>query len=89
MIVEKLYNELMDFKDTPNFMKFGFAEGGKNREWLNRCNRLLKVKDKNIALKANYLIQLGQLYVGRKTIWHTRNWTSYTKRIKMLKEQII
>lgn len=69
---KKLYNELGDFKKTSNFKKYGFAEGGKNKIWLDKLRVLKSNPDSKLLIKKGILIseleQLGLAYASSKGV---------------------
>jgi len=69
-----LYNELNEFKNTANFKKYGFGEGGKNKTWLEKVRELKNNPDSKLLIKKGILIgeleQLGMAYAtsnGKET----------------------
>ena len=65
-----LYNELLVFKDNPDFIKFGFGAGGPYNKWLLSVKRLKVNPDSKLLLKKGIvpgeLEQLGLEYVNSK-----------------------
>jgi hypothetical protein len=63
-----LYNELNEFKNTADFKKYGFGEGGKNRDWLEKIRELKDNPDSKLLIKKGILIgeleQLGMAYAS-------------------------
>ncbi|MEQ1587112.1 MAG: hypothetical protein ABL895_14590 [Cyclobacteriaceae bacterium] len=67
---EVLYYELLKFKDTENFAKYGFAIGGPYSEWMKKAENLDKKYDPKILVERGIFISelklLGIYYVGSK-----------------------
>lgn len=59
----KLYNELMKFKDTATFIKYGFAIAGPHNVWLKKVEKLSEETNKS---KYGDLLILGFHYVASK-----------------------
>ena len=70
--IEVLYNELISFKDTKEFKKFGFAQGGPYHEWVGEAKALNDSSVSMISFVGAYnfvpgdLLQLGMEYVSSK-----------------------
>ena len=63
----ELYKKLMNFKDTSDFKRFGFAPGGSNRSWLKKVEYLYRTTKKEMY---GHLMTLGMHYVtsqGKET----------------------
>lgn len=67
---KSLYNELILFKDSDDFKKYGFAIGGPYNNWLKRAKGLEKKYGPKVLLDRGILIGelqiLGTSYVGSK-----------------------
>ncbi|MBN2570597.1 MAG: hypothetical protein JXA68_00595 [Ignavibacteriales bacterium] len=65
-----LYQELLTFKETQDFKKYGFGVGGSNSDWLNKIKKLKDNPDSKLLLKkgvvAGDLEQLGLGYASSK-----------------------
>jgi len=63
-----LYNELNEFKDSPDFKKYGFGEGGKNKIWLEKVRELKNNPDSKLLIKKGILVgeleQIGMAYAN-------------------------
>lgn len=63
-----LYEELHEFKDSPDFKKYGFGEGGKNKSWLAKVRELKNNPDSKLLIKKGVLVeeleQLGMAYAN-------------------------
>jgi len=71
---KELYNELNRFKNSSDFKKYGFGEGGKNKSWLEKVREFKNNPDSKLLIKKGILIgeleQLGMAYAtsnGKET----------------------
>lgn len=66
--LKEYYNELNEFKNSSDFQKYGFGEGGKNRDWLEKVRELKSNPDSKLLIKKGVLIdeleQLGIAYAS-------------------------
>jgi len=67
---KELYNELNGFKNSPDFKKYGFGDGGKNKAWLEKVRELKNNPDSKLLIKKGILVseleQLGMAYASSK-----------------------
>ena len=67
---KRLYQELSKFKDSPDFIKYGFGEGGKNKIWLEKVREFKSNPDSKLLIRKGILIgeleQLGMAYANSK-----------------------
>ncbi len=75
-----LYYELMDFKDDPEFHKYGFGTGGAWHGWLERVQALMNASTFKQRVATGDIFQLGREYV--------RSGGTETKFTRWAKQQI-
>jgi len=67
---KELYNELNEFKNSSDFIKYGFGDGGKNKDWLEKVRELKNNPDSKLLIKKGILVseleQLGMAYASSK-----------------------
>src|SRR3546814_7559 len=67
---KSLYNELLQFKNSPDFIRYGFGEGGPYHKWLKEVQTLKNNPDSKLLLKKGFAIgeleQLGMEYASSK-----------------------
>ena len=67
---KSLYNDLLKFKDKPDFKTYGFGQGGPYNSWLKEVEALKNHPDSKLLLKkgvvAGELEQLGLAYATSK-----------------------
>ncbi len=83
-----LYQELKTFKNTPDFITYGFGDGGSYGSWLEKVEELKKKPDSKLLLKKDIIVgdleQLGLAYASSKG-----QETEVTKKISETIEEAI
>ena len=68
--LNKLYSELLEFKDKSDFKTYGFGKGGPYHEWLTKVHTLKENPNIQLSLKQGVTVaeleQLGLAYVSSK-----------------------
>ena len=64
--MKEMIKQIIDFKGSADFIKFGFAPGGKNHEWIEKAKKLSRSKNNLIAENANRMVMLGYHFAGNR-----------------------
>jgi hypothetical protein len=84
-----LYEKLEAFKRTRNFDKYGFGEGGKNRWWLIRVNKLYSEQRKKASVKEITCLAALQLLANAYVIQRPRWKPFMPEHVYQLKKQVV
>lgn len=64
--MKEMIKQIIDFKGSKDFIKFGFSPAGKNNEWIVKVKRLSRSKNNLIARNAKRLVLLGYHFASNR-----------------------